>query len=255
VSKEKNNKLTIFSHLIELRSRLIKAMIAIVICTLISFAFARYVFEFLLIPAPDTLNPIYTEMTGFISIYMKVALMGGLILSMPVLVYQAIMFVSPGLSRQEKNYVYIAMPWITIMFLSGVAFTYYIMVPPVINFLLTWQGFSIFGSDTSQIAKPMITIDNYISVVTRFIVAVGIVFETPVIITFLARIGVVKSEWLASKRRWAIVLAFVLAAIITPTFDPINQSLVAAPIIILYEMSIWLAKIASKKRAEAEAEA
>ncbi len=246
-------QLSIMSHLIELRSRLIKSLIAVVICTIISFTFARYIFEFLIIPAPDTLDPIYTEMTGFISIYMRVALTGGIILSMPILIYQGIMFVSPGLSRQEKKYVYIALPWIMLMFLGGLAFTYYILIPPVTNFLLTWQGFSPFGSDPDQIAVPMITIDNYISIVTRFMIAVGLTFEMPVIVTFLARLGIVKPEWLSSRRRWAIVFAFVLAAIITPTFDPINQSLVAAPLIVLYEMSIWLAKLAYRKRAEAEA--
>lgn len=244
--------LSIFGHLFELRDRLIKCTIAVVICTIVSFVFARHIFEILLIPAPDSIELVYTQMTGFISIYMKVALAGGIILAMPVLIYQGIMFVSPGLSRQEKKYIFIALPWITLMFFGGVAFTYYIMLPPVTNFLLTWQGFSLFGSDAERIAEPMITVDNYISLVTRFIVAIGITFEMPVIITFLARIGIVKPEWLSRRRRWAIVGAFIVAALITPTFDPINQSMVAAPLIVLYEMSIWLAKLAYKKRAVSE---
>lgn len=238
----KNDKqMTFTSHLAELRQRLIKSVIALVITTIIAFIFARYIFDFLIRPAPDDISLIYIEMTGMIATYFKVALMGGLVLAMPVLVYQGIMFVSPALTRREKRYVYLALPWITLMFIGGFAFGYFILVPPATNFLLSFM---------TDVARPEIKIDNYISIVTRFLVAIAVVFETPVIITFLARLGIVKPEWLARKRRWAIVVAFILAAVITPTFDPINQSLVAIPLIILYEMSIWLAKIAYRKRAE-----
>ncbi len=238
----KNDKqMTFTSHLAELRQRLIKSVIALVITTIIAFIFARYIFDFLIRPAPDDISLIYIEMTGMIATYFKVALMGGLVLAMPVLVYQGIMFVSPALTRREKKYVYMALPWITLMFIAGFAFGYFILVPPATNFLLNFM---------TDLARPEIKIDNYVSIVTRLLVALGLVFETPVIITFLARLGIVKPEWLAHKRRWAIVVAFILAAVITPTFDPINQSLVAIPLILLYEISIWLAKIAYRKRAE-----
>ena len=124
------------------------------------------------------------------------------------------------------------------MFLGGVVFAYFILVPPATRFLLTW------GSD---IAVPQIKIGNYISVVTRLLVAIGLVFEMPLLTTFLARLGVITPKWLSDKRKLAIIFAFILAAIITPTFDPINQSLVAIPLIILYEMSIWLAKLVGRK--------
>ena len=238
----KNDKqMTFTSHLAELRQRLIKSVIALVITTIIAFIFARYIFDFLIRPAPDDISLIYIEMTGMIATYFKVALMGGVVLAMPVFVYQGIMFVSPALTRREKRYVYLALPWIMLMFIGGFAFGYFILVPPATNFLLSFM---------TDVARPEIRIDNYISIVTRLLVAIGLVFEIPVIITFLARLGIVKPEWLARKRRWAIVVAFILAAVITPTFDPINQSLVAIPLIILYEMSIWLAKIAYRKRAE-----
>jgi len=238
----KNDKqMTFTGHLAELRQRLIKSVIALVITTTISFIFAKYIFDFLIAPAPNDISLIYIEMTGMIATYFKVALMGGVVLAMPVLVYQGIMFVSPALTRREKRYVYIALPWITLMFVTGFAFGYFILLPPATNFLLSFM---------TDVARPEIRIDNYVSIVTRLLVAIGLVFETPVIITFLARLGIVKPEWLSHKRRWAIVVAFILAAIITPTFDPINQSLVAIPLIILYEISIWLAKIAYRKRAE-----
>lgn len=238
----KNDKqMTFIGHLAELRQRLIKSVIALVITTIIAFIFARYIFDFLIAPAPDDISLIYTEMTGMLTTYFKVALMGGLVLAMPVLVYQGIMFVSPALTRREKKYVYMALPWITLMFIAGFAFGYFVLVPPATNFLLSFM---------TDVARPEIKIDNYVSIVTRLLVALGLVFETPVIITFLARLGIVKPETLSRRRRWAIVVAFILAAIITPTFDPINQSLVAFPLILLYEISIWLAKIAYRKRAE-----
>jgi len=234
----------LLAHITELRQRLIKSVIALVLTTIVSLIFARYIFDFLIAPAPDDISLIRTEMTEMLSTYMKVALMGGIVLAMPVLVYQSIMFVSPALTRREKRYVYFVLPWILLMFAAGFAFGYYILVPPATNFLLDFM---------SDIARPEIKVGNYISLVTRLLIAIGIVFETPVVITFLARIGIVKPEMLSRRRRWAIVIAFVAAAIITPTFDPINQCLVAAPLIVLYELSIWLAKIAYRARARAAA--
>jgi len=178
-------------------------------------------------------------MTEMIGIYMKVSLAGGIMLTMPYLVYHIIMFVSPALTRREKRYVYLILPWIALMFAGGVVFAYFILIPPATRFLLS------FGSD---IASPEIRIGNYISLVTRLLLSIGLVFELPVITTFLARLGIITSRWLASKRKIAIIFAFVLAAIITPTFDPINQTLVAAPLIILYEMSIWLAKLVQRRK-------
>ena len=127
------------------------------------------------------------------------------------------------------------------MFMGGVVFGYFILLPPAINFLIT------FGAD---IATPQIKIGNYISIVTRLLLAIGFVFEMPVITTFLARIGIISPKWLSDKRKPAIIIAFVLAAIITPTFDPLNQTLVAVPLVVLYEMSIWLAKLVYRKRTE-----
>ncbi len=228
-----DKKLTVLGHLGELRSRLIKCAIAVAITSLVSFIFAKQIFDILILPAGE-IDLIYIEMTEMIGTYMRVSLASGIILAMPYLIYQVIMFISPALTRKEKKYVYLILPWVTLMFVGGVAFSYFILIPPATKFLIT------FGSD---IATPQIKIGNYISIITRLLVAIGLVFELPVLTTFLARIGVITPKWLADKRKLAIILAFILAAIITPTFDPINQSLVAIPLIILYEMSIWLAKL------------
>ena len=236
---ETSDKLTFIGHLGELRRRVVKCVIALAITTVVSFIFAEHIFQILISPAGD-INLIFIEMTEMIGTYMRLSLAAGIILAMPYLVYQFLMFVSPALTRREKKYVYLILPWITLMFAAGIAFAYFILIPPMTKFLLTWG---------SSIATPQIKIGNYIAIVARLLVAVGAVFETPVIITFLARLGIVKPKMLSSKRRYAIVAAFILAAIITPTFDPINQSLVALPIIVLYEMSIWLAKLVQPKEA------
>ncbi len=232
-----DKRLTVLEHISELRRRSIRSVIAIFVTTVISFVFAKQIFEILKSPAGE-INLIFIEMTEMIGTYMRVSLVSGIILAMPYLVYQLIMFISPALTRREKKRVYLILPWIALMFVGGVIFTYFILVPPAMKFLIT------FGSD---IAAPQIKIGNYISIVSRLLLSIGLVFEMPVITTFLARLGIITPKWLSDKRRPAIILAFILAAIITPTFDPVNQILVAAPLIILYEISIWLAKLVQRK--------
>jgi sec-independent protein translocase protein TatC len=239
----KDSKQSFLEHLQELRQRLIKSLIAVAIASVIAFIFYQWIFYILTLPT-EGLNLIYIEMTEMLGTIMKVCLVAGIILAMPYLVFQAIMFVSPALTPKEKKYVYIILPWIALMFMGGVAFGYFVLVPPATRFLIS------FGAD---IASPEIRVGNYISVVARLLLAIGIVFEMPVITTFLARLGVLKAHWLSKHRRVAIIFAFILAAIITPTFDPINQSLVAIPLIVLYEMSIWLAKLFQKRQPSEEA--
>ena len=233
-------KLSVLGHLTELRKRLIRSVIAVVITSILSFIFYQQIFDILLFPAPQGIELQAIEMTEMLGTIMRVCLVSGIILAMPYLTYEVIMFVSPALTHREKGYVYLILPWIALMFAGGVVFSYFILIPRITDFLLT------FGSDIATI-EPRIR--DYISVVTRLILVIGLIFEMPVLTTFLARLGILKPKWLADKRRTAIILAFILAAIITPTIDPINQSLVAAPLIVLYEMSIWLAKLVYKKEA------
>jgi sec-independent protein translocase protein TatC len=220
--------------------RLIRSVIAVAITAALSFIFWKWIFYILILPA-EGINLVFIELTEMIGTIMRVCLVSGLILAMPYVTVQAILFIRPALTKKEERYVYVILPWITLMFLAGVVFGYFVLIPPAINFLYT------FGSD---IATPQIKIGNYIAIITRLLLAIGLVFEMPVVTTFLARIGIVKAKWLADRRRMAIIVAFVLAAIITPTFDPINQSLVAVPLIVLYELSIWLAKLVQRKKDE-----
>ena len=163
-------------------------------------------------------------------------------IAFPFIIYQTVVFIRPALTKREKAYLYTLLPSIFILFIGGVLFAYFVLLPPALNFLLTFGG---------NIAQPMIKVDNYISVLVRLIFWIGICFEIPLVIFFLSKIGILNSERLKKFRPWAYILAFVLGGIITPTFDPINQSLVAVPIIILYEFGTLLAKLAKKKKAEA----
>ena len=230
----------IMSHLRELRDRIFRSAIAIVIGTAIAFIFCPQIIEFLKAPAGDIeLQAI--ELVENIAVFFKVALAGGIVIAMPYLVYQGIAYIAPALTPSEKRNVYRILPAVTIMFLGGVAFAYYVALPPALNFLQNFMA---------NVAEPQIRISNYINIVTRLIVSVGIVFETPIIIMLMARMGLISPQWLARRRRLWIVLSFIIAALITPTFDPINQTIIAIPLIILLELSIILARFVYKKREE-----
>jgi sec-independent protein translocase protein TatC len=239
--KEETNmegKMPIVSLVSELLRRILYSVIAFVIITVIAFVYWHQIFEFLIAPAPDDIRLQSIEVMEGLSNIFKVCFTTGLIFSMPFLVYQLFAFLSPALKFSEKRYIFVSLPIITLLFIGGVAFAYYVALPPALGFLFT------FGSDVLDVA-PRIT--SYIDVITRMLVAVGLSFETPLILMVLAKIGVVNSQWLASKRKIWLIVAFVLAAIITPTFDPINQTIIALPLIVLYEVSIWLTKLVRRK--------
>jgi sec-independent protein translocase protein TatC len=237
-------KLTLLEHLLELRKRITYIAIALVVTIGVSFIFANQLFEILKRPAGD-IQFYYIDVTENIGVYMQVCLTAGLILASPFIIYQLVMYVSPGLNDKEKRFVYLVIPWVGLMFIGGVVFGYLVFMPSALDFLL---GFG------NNIALPQIRIQNYISVVTKFLLAAGLIFELPVFLALLARLGIVSSQWLAKKRKWAIILAFVLAALITPTPDPVNQIIVAVPLYVLYEFSIWLAWLIQKRKAKAAAE-
>lgn len=235
-----DKKQPVLEHLIELRNRLIKCAIAVVVAAIIAFVFSHQIFHFLTIPASSAgINLVYIDMTEMLGIYLTVCISAGIALAMPFLIYQVMMFVFPALTPEERKYVLLMLPWTVLMFIAGAAFSYFVMLPPSVKFLLT------FGTD---IAIPQIRIGSYITLVTRIMLVAGIIFELPVVTTFLARLGLITSSWLAKRRKIVIVLAFIAGAVVTPTTDPVNQVLLAIPLIVLYEMSIWLAKLAQHKK-------
>lgn len=242
MSSEK--KLSILGHLVELRRRLIRSVIVVAVTTVLCFVFYQQIFDILMNPVPPEIELQAIEMTETLGVTMRMALIGGIILAIPYLTYEVVMFLAPALTWREKKYVYLILPWVVVMFAAGVVFGYYVMIPRMVEFLLTW------GSEMAVIQPRL---GNYINFVTRMLLVAGLIFEMPVLTTFLARIGVVKSSWLARSRKGAIIICFVLAAIITPTIDALSQSMVAVPLVALYEISLWLAKLVERRKARAEA--
>jgi len=236
-----DKKLSITEHLLELRSRLIKSAIALGVCIGISIPLAHYVFDILKSRAPG-IDLVFIDVTGMIGIYIKVVFYCGIALSLPYLIYQLVRFLSPAMTGKEKRYLYFSMPLVVLLFVAGVCFAYFIFLPPALNILLHIGG---------DIARPMIDVNSYVSVLVRLLLAVGLVFEMPLVIALLAKLGVVSPQKLAKGRKWAVLAAFVIGAVITPTVDPVNQTLVAAPIIVLYELSIRLAKLVYPRKASA----
>jgi len=238
---ESASRTSLFGHLIELRKRLFRSAIAIGITAVLAFIFYERIFGLLLYPAGD-LNLIFVEMTEMIGTVLLVSLVSGIVVAIPYLTYEFVMFVSPALMPGEKRYFYLVLPWMVIMFAAGVVFSYFMLIPAAISFLLG------FGGD---IATPQIKVSNYVSVVARLLLVSGFVFEMPVVVAFLARIGIVSAGWLAGKRKIVIVGAFVVAAILTPP-DVFTQIVLAVPLIVLYELSILLARVLGKKRKMAD---
>ena len=232
-------ELTLNQHLSELRSRLTWCAIVVSVATAVAFIFHQDILRVLMQPARGFVSvpyekPVYTSLTEFIGIAMKASLLVGVFASTPFLLWQLVRFVSPGLKRQEKRYLYSLMPISLGGFACGAAFGYYVLFPPAVTFLIN------FGSG---VATPLIRIGSYVNLMVSLLFWMGLMFEIPVVLFFLSKVGVVTPKFLSRNRRWAVVLAFVLGALITPTFDPINQVFVALPIILLYELGVILVKI------------
>jgi sec-independent protein translocase protein TatC len=180
---------------------------------------------------------ISVEVTEKFTTSVKVSLLAGFILAFPVILYQVVMFIAPALTSKEKQYLFTFLPGAMLAFVAGVAFGYFVLIPPALNFLIT------FGGD---VATPMIRISNIVDFMVRLLFWMGVAFETPLVMYLLAQLGIVNARTFSRFRRLWVVAAFILGAIITPTFDPLNQALVAVPLLALYELGILLARLAGR---------
>lgn len=228
-------EMTLMEHLIELRDRIMKAVIGVAIGTVIGFIFARQVFELLIRPLPEQAAVVALGPTDSIFMYFKVALVLGVIISMPVILYQIVQFILPGLYPNERRYLYWLLPSGTIAFASGAVFAALVVIPFSIRYL---SGFM------ADIISPTYQVQRYIDFVTTLMFWVGLVFETPLLIYFLSKLGVVDHKKLAGGRRYAIVVLAVVAAIVTPTPDPVTMMVVMTPMVLLYELGVQLARLA-----------
>jgi sec-independent protein translocase protein TatC len=230
-------QMTVIEHLEELRQRLMKCLIAVAVTTALSFAFTTQIMRILI--APAGIKPVFLRPTEMFITYFRVALLSGSILAMPVIVYQVIQFIWPGLQSSERSYVRIIVPAATLSFILGVLFTYFVLLPFSLRYLVS------FGGD---LVEAKWAIGEYISFVTTLLFWSGVVFETPLIVYFLARWRIVSPQFLSRNRKFAVLLIAVIAAVITPTPDPFNMGLVMIPLLLMYEAGILLAKLAYRGR-------
>lgn len=253
--------MSFFEHLGELRKKIIVSLIALSIIFLFSFTYSEHILQFLMFPLRYNLDfSVRNFHVGFVQqdklqdtklvflapaeglwMNIKIAFVTAFILALPVIFQQLWSFVSPGLYANEKRYV---IPFIfsaTGLFIVGATFCFFVVLPYAMKFLLTYK--------VGDFMMPMLSIGQYVDFCLKFILAFGVVFELPIIIIFLTRMGVVTPKSLAKKRKYAILLTFIVAAILTPTPDVFNQTLMAVPMIILYEAGILLSRIFIRREA------
>ncbi|MDI6891152.1 MAG: twin-arginine translocase subunit TatC [Thermodesulfovibrionales bacterium] len=249
----KDIKMPLTEHLSDLRKRIIISLIAVLTGFVAAFIYSEELFRFLTIPLKydisfSTSSPFALMVEKKVKIpplvflapaeafwmHLKISMITGLIISLPVIFLQLWKFVSPGLLHKEKKYVIPFVIIATTFFLIGAAYCFFLVLPFAMGFLLTYKTESM---------TPMLSIGKYVDFCLKFILAFGAIFELPIAIIFSTRMGIVTPKTLAKNRKYAIILAFVVAAILTPTPDAFNQTLMAVPIIVLYEVGILVSRI------------
>jgi sec-independent protein translocase protein TatC len=251
---ESAGEMSFFDHLEELRWRIIKAAIGIVIGMIVCWIFIDWIMDGIFLRPITALNkslgpgqqPFHMQNLkpfGQVFLYMQVAIIGGIILSIPNILYQIWAFIAPGLLPKERKYIRAIVTFSSFCFFAGIVFAYYVMLPAALVF------FAGFGSTTIE---NNIAINEYMSFVVSLLLAAGVVFELPMVSWFLSRLGILKPEFMRKYRRHSIVAIFILAAILTPGTDPVSQVLLAVPLMVLYEVSIWVSAWATRTRRRKE---
>jgi sec-independent protein translocase protein TatC len=236
-----DDKMPFLEHLGELRTRIVRSLIALVIGTAIALPFSERIVDFLARPVTKLgYKLVFTAPAEAFWVQMKVGLIVGLFIAAPGILWQVWAFIAPGLHAHEKKY---AAPFVivgSLMFILGGAFSLFVVTPYAIAFLLSYAR---------ETLTPMITLENHIDFLLKFTLAFGAVFELPLAITLLARMGLVTAKMLSRNRKYAILGAFIVGAVLTPTPDAFNQTLMAGPLIILYEVGILSARVFGRRPA------
>lgn len=240
--------LSILGHLNELRHRLTYAGIGILVATSLSFLFAERLLQFLLRPYAAS-NPAGASLqtlrpTEGIETYFRVSLLAGIIIGMPIILYQFWRFIEPGLHKHEKRYIYVFIPSALLLFGLGLAFAWFVLAPAAIYFLANFMP---------EVFRTEWTGQEYIGFITRLLLWIGVAFQLPVVIYIIARVGLITPATLRSQWRIAVVAIAVLAAVITPSIDPVTMLLTMAPLVVLYLLSIGLAGVGQRQYERATA--
>ncbi|MFQ5455055.1 MAG: twin-arginine translocase subunit TatC [Nitrospirota bacterium] len=225
-------KMPFIDHLNELRQRLIKIIIVLAAISLLVFPISKKIIDFIILPLNSDI--IFLSPTEALWNNIKIAMITGLFISLPFIFYHIWAFISPALFKKERRLIFFFTLSSIILFLLGVTFFWFALLPIVLNFLLSYQTVSL---------RPMISLGLYIDFIVRFILIFGFIFELPLFITIISSAGIVNPHILSRFRKYFILIAFVFSAILTPTVDIINQSLVAIPLILLYEVGIICSRI------------
>ena len=245
-----SDKNSFTSHFIELRSRLIKSIIFIFVIFVLSYTFAEHIYSFLVNPyaeaVKDDLNSrrlIFTALHETFLTYLKLAFFSAFFFSFPLILNQIWKFIAPGLYKDEKLALLPFLVATPILFLLGGMLVYYLIMPLAIDFFLSFETASTNGSLPIQLEAK---VNEYLSLIMRLIIAFGISFQLPVLLTLLGKVGFITSEYLKTRRKYVIIIIFSLAAVLTPP-DPITQIGLALPLLLLYEISIYTVRFVEKK--------
>jgi sec-independent protein translocase protein TatC len=248
MADQTDEKMPFTLHLEELKTRLTRMLIAVAVGFVVCYIFKEKLFWALTRPLaavlPEGSSMIFTSLPEAFFTYLKVSFLASIFLVSPYILYQIWKFVSPGLFASEKKQVAPFVTFSTIFFLGGSLFAYYIVFP---------FGFKFFVGFGNDFIRPMLSLKEYLSFSMKLLIAFGVIFELPIFMFFLAKIGVVTSETLTKKRKYAILMVFIVAAIFTPP-DVVTQVLMALPLMLLYEISIWVVKAGEKNSARKEGE-
>jgi len=233
-------EMTFLEHLEELRWRIIYSLIGVVAGAIIAWIFIDFLVDVVLLKPAKDANASLQNLRPFgqLFLYMQIAIMVGVIISIPNLFYQIWQFIAPALRKRERRYIFWIVIFSSICFLAGIAFAYFVMLP------LTLKFAAQFGSES---IKNEFAIDEYMSIIISVMLAAGLVFELPMISFFLSKLGILKPSFMRKYRRHAIVFIMVAAAFLTPGTDPVSQVVLAVPLVLLYEISILISKLSQKK--------
>jgi sec-independent protein translocase protein TatC len=247
MENSEDKKMSLTEHLVELRKRLVRSFIVLGIGFFACYYYKDFLFEIITRPLTQVLPKnsylIYTGLTEAFFVYMKIAFFASLIITCPFLLYQIWKFIAPGLHHTEKKYVTPFVLSSSLLFIAGVSFGYFVALPP---------AFEFFVSFNNKYLQAMISFADYLSLFVTFLLGFGLSFEMPIFIFFLTKLRIVNPRMLSKQRRYAILVIFIVAAILTPSPDALSQVLMAIPLMFLYEISIFVSKFAESKKAAPE---